>query len=255
METLVANIGAIFGYSVLGIGAVSTATYALFKLFSEKWLTAKFDERLASYKHQQQRELEELRFKIGGLLDRTTKLYQREFEVLPEAWGKLVIAHGNVQGLVAAFQQYPDLDRMSPEQLAEFVDKSALKQWQKEELRQASSKTEYYQTASRWTRFWEVREIYRDYFIYQRKNGIFIRNEIKLGFKAVSDLIHSALLEHEFELQHGNDFRQWDARTKFSKESDNLLDLLEKVVQQRLWDSQTATLSQPTPETPPPQSS
>jgi hypothetical protein len=47
-----------------------------------------------------------------------------------------------------------------------------------------------------------------------------------LGFKAVSGLMHSALVEYEFELQHGNDFRQWDARTKFSKESDNLLDLL-----------------------------
>jgi hypothetical protein len=250
MEKIIANIGAIFGYGILGIGTVSTVTYALFKLFSEKWLTAKFDERLASYKHQQQKELEELRFKISGLLDRTTKLYQREFEVLPEAWGKLVITHGNVQGLVAAFQQYPDLNRMSSEQLEEFVDKSALQQWQKDELRKTSDKTEYYQSASRWTRYWEVRELFRDYFTHQRKNGIFIRNEIKDGFKAVSDLIHAALIEYEFELQNGNGFRQWDARTKFSKESDNLLDLLEKVVQQRLWDSQTASLAQPAPPHP-----
>jgi hypothetical protein len=91
---------------------------------------------------------------------------------------------------------------------------------------------------------WEVRDIYRDYFIYQRKNGIFIRNEIKEKFKTVSDLIHAALLEYEFELQHGNDFRQWEARTRFSRESDGLMDALEEVVQQRLWDSQDAGLQQ-----------
>lgn len=64
MEKILANIGAILGYSVLGIGAVSTATYALFKIFSEKWLTAKFDERLASYKHQEAQET-----RLGGSID------------------------------------------------------------------------------------------------------------------------------------------------------------------------------------------
>jgi len=96
---------------------------------------------LEAYKHQQQKELEELRFKISGLLDRTTKLHQREFEVLPEAWAKLVIAHAKVQGLVSAFQEHPDLDRMTPKQLEEFIQNSQLKQWQKDELRSADGNT------------------------------------------------------------------------------------------------------------------
>jgi hypothetical protein len=235
---------ALLGGGAVAVSAVVGAAYGLFKLFSEKWLTTKFNERLEAYKHQQQKELEELRYKISGLLDRTTKLHQREFDVLPEAWGMLVLAHGNIQGLVAAFQQYPDLDRMSAEQLAEFIEKSNLRQWQKEELRKADNKADYYQTASRWVRFWEVRDIYRDYFIYQRKNGIFIRSEIKAQFKVISDLMHEALSEYEFDLQFGKDFRQWDARTKFSKEGDQLMEALEEIVQQRLWDSQEAFQSQ-----------
>jgi hypothetical protein len=248
IRDFVTAVLAILGGGAVVISALVGAAYGLFRLFSEKWLTARFNERLEAYKHQQQKELEELRFKISGLLDRTTKLHQREFEVLPEAWGLLVIAHGNVQGLVAAFQQYPDLDRMSPEQLAEFIDKSSLRQWQKEELRKASSKTDYYQMASRWVRLWEVRDLYRNYFIYQRKNGIFIRAEIKVLFKVISDLIQEALFEYEFELQHGADFRQWEARTKFSKQSDQLLEGLEQVVQQRLWDSQTSLVQSEMPK-------
>lgn len=202
------TILALFGGGAVIVSALVGAAYGLFRLFGEKWLTAKFNERLEAYKHQQQKELEELRFKISGLLDRTTKLYQREFEVLPEAWGKLVIAHGNVQGLVAAFQQYPDLNRMNADQLTELIDKSNLRDWQKEELRKADNKTDYYQTASRWVRLWEVRDLYREYFVYQLKNGIFIRPEIRQRFKVITDLMQSALFEYEFDLQYGTDFRQ-----------------------------------------------
>jgi hypothetical protein len=231
------------GGAAIVLAAVGAA-YWCFKLFSEKWLTAKFNERLEDYKHKQQRELEELRFKINSLMDRTTKLHQREFDVLPEAWGKLVIAHGNLHGLVAAFQQYPDRNRMNSSELTEFIDKSGLRDWQKQELLRTTDKTEYYQKASRWIRLGEVRDLYRDYFIYQRKNGIFMRNEIKSGLKTVSDLIHKALIEYDFELQNGSGFRQWDARTKFSEEGDKVIEALEVMVQERLWDSQTTRLDQ-----------
>ncbi|MCS3929184.1 hypothetical protein M2175_004215 [Bradyrhizobium elkanii] len=62
-----------------------------------------------------------------------------------------------------------------------------------------------------------------------------MRTEIKSGFKTVSDLIHKALVEYDFELQHGPEFRQWDARIKFSQEGDKLMEDLETVVQQRWW--------------------
>src|SRR6266478_2766141 len=135
MKQTALDLLALVGGGVAVVAGTVALAYWLFKLFSEKWLTAKFEERLAAYKHQQQKELEELRFKISSLMDRTTKLYQREFEVLPEAWAKLVIAHATVQGVVSALQQYPDLDRMNDKQLEEFVQTSQLKQWQKDELR------------------------------------------------------------------------------------------------------------------------
>ena len=61
---------------VAGGGLVGIA-YAMFKRLGEKWLDAKFDERLAAYKHEQQKGLEQLRFKINTLLDRAIKLHHR----------------------------------------------------------------------------------------------------------------------------------------------------------------------------------
>src|SRR6266480_1394315 len=49
----VSSLFATIGYIVVGAGAVGTFVWWLFRTFSEKWLNAKFEERLAAYKHEQ----------------------------------------------------------------------------------------------------------------------------------------------------------------------------------------------------------
>ncbi|MGR9345555.1 hypothetical protein ACU8NW_13200 [Rhizobium leguminosarum] len=68
------------GISIMGLVA---AAYALFKFLGEKWLNQKFAEQLEAYKSEQARELERLRHKINGVFDRTKRLHDREYEVLP----------------------------------------------------------------------------------------------------------------------------------------------------------------------------
>src|ERR1035437_5397427 len=134
----------IFALLCGGVAAVSAAVdvaYWIFKSFSEKWLTSKFDERLAAYKHEQQKELEQLRYKINALMDRTIKLHQKEFDVLPEAWGHLTDAYGVVTATTSFLQQYPDLDQMNGAQLEEFLKDTPFKDWQKDEIRNAAKKT------------------------------------------------------------------------------------------------------------------
>lgn len=127
-----------------GVGAVLAAltglAFGLFKLFGDKWLTAKFDERLENYKHAQQRELEKLRFTINALMDRTTKLNQHEFEVLPQVWALLSEAYSEAAHFTSPLQSYPDLNRMTPAHLIEFLEKSPLENWQKAELSTQSDK-------------------------------------------------------------------------------------------------------------------
>lgn len=242
MEQGLKSLLAFLGGGAVVLAALAGFAYWLFKQFSEKWLTAKFNERLEAYKHQQQKELEELRFKISGLLDRTTKLHQREFDVLPEAWGKLVMAHGHVHSVTAGLQSYPDIDRMSPDQLIEFLEKCPLDNWEKEEIKKQSKKTDYYTKAHDRHKAWEARKTYVDFYTYFRKNGVFIREEIKSKFDAIADLTHGALVEYEIGLQH-KDFALWEARRKLSSEGGALMKALENEVQSRLWDSQAAPRS------------
>ena len=147
MPDVVRDIAAIIGAALVGSAALSGVALWLFKLFGEKWLGAKFSERLEAFKHDQQLEIEHLRFEINKRLDRTIKLHQREFEVLPRAWSLLAESYNSVRSLTSAFQSYPDVDRMTHAHLEEFPSESPLKNWQKDELKSADDKNKSYQDA------------------------------------------------------------------------------------------------------------
>jgi hypothetical protein len=77
----------------------------------------------------------------GRLVDRATKLNQREFDVIPEAWARLCDAYEATRSLVASLQTLPDIDNMTSEHQNEFISGCKLEEWQKKELGSAESKT------------------------------------------------------------------------------------------------------------------
>ena len=115
MEALEPLLKFVGGIVVAG-GGLSLIAYQVFRLLTAQWLDARFEKRLQALKHEQQKELEQLRYKVSALLDRAVKLHQREFDALPEAWSKLNDVYWYVRSFVHPFQTYPDLDRMNPDQ-------------------------------------------------------------------------------------------------------------------------------------------
>jgi hypothetical protein len=95
---------------ILGLGiaatAVVAAAYAVFQFLGKRWLEARFAERLEKFKHDQNQEIERLRYRINALMDRTTKLHQHEFEVLPEIWNKLGIAFSATSNFTSRMASY-----------------------------------------------------------------------------------------------------------------------------------------------------
>ena len=68
----------------LGITAsvAAAAAYAAFQFLGKPWLDARFAERLEKFKHDQNQEIERLRYRINDfVMDRTTQPHQHEFEV------------------------------------------------------------------------------------------------------------------------------------------------------------------------------
>jgi hypothetical protein len=236
----IANFGAVIGYGILGSGALVTLAYWLFKMFSEKWLSAKFNERLETFKHEQQKELEQLRFKIGALMDRTLKLHQREFEVLPEAWSKMATAYAAVTGVSMGLQQYADVSAMSSSVLNEHLLDKDFNETTKEEIRHATGekRNKIYIRNERWRRknlagaeLFQMQE-------YLDKNGVFIRPAIKAKLLGMEAILRAAYVELEYNISNPEDHLPWNARKRLSDEGKALRSEIEKMVQERLWDSQ-----------------
>lgn len=223
-------------------GGVVAISYAVFKKFGEKWLDTKFEERLAAYRHAQQKELEQLRFQINALLDRATKLHQREFEVMPEAWAKLNDAYWKVSAFVSPMQSYPSLDAMSNAQLEEFLKACDLNEWEKAEVLKAAEKTEYYIEHIFWHRLTEAKSIAREAHSFIAKNGIFLPPEIKSQFVEVDALVWDALDEHEQNERYKTIPRESKKQQALRTAAPGLIESLEKVVQGRLWNSQREAL-------------
>src|SRR5690348_15975375 len=77
----------IVGAIVIGVGGLSLIVYQAFKHLAARWLDARLDERLQALKHEQEKELEQLRFKISALLDRATKLHpHKRYPAFPFAF-------------------------------------------------------------------------------------------------------------------------------------------------------------------------
>ncbi len=250
METL-DQVLKIVGALVVAGGSLSLIVYQVFKHLAAKWLDAKFEERLQTLKHQHDKEIEELRFKISALLDRATKLHQREFEVLPEAWSKLNDAFWTVQSFVSPMQSYPDIDRMSKPQQDEFISSCRLLDWQKAELREAEDKNKLYQEQIFWHNLNDARAKARDAYTYVIKNGIFVSDDIRTKFAAIHDLVWNALIEHQMNEEHKPHPRERKQIRQLLSEGEDLMKGLERVVHERLWpvDDTALTLR---PSGPPP---
>jgi hypothetical protein len=225
---------AAFGGIVLVAGTIVAATYGLFKMFAGRWLDSRFAERREALKHEQQKQLEALKVQIARLIDRATKLNQREFEVIPEAWARLCEVFERTRSLGAPLETYPDIDNMMSERRNEFIGRCKLEEWEKKELASTENKIDYYRKRLFWHNLVETQEYARELYMYVRKNSILMPIDIRKQLHKLDQLIRSALIEQEHNHQYEYVPQIFEERGKFMKEGETIMTNLETAIEQRL---------------------
>jgi hypothetical protein len=223
------------GWLILYGGSIAAAAYAMFRFFGETWLKSRFDRQLEALKSGQEQELERLRFRINTLFDRATKLHQSEFEVLPEIWHRLVLAHNAIGVFTNEFQQYPDLSRMTAVELDEYLEGTTLKPSEKDAIRQSITKTDEYIKRIFRHRYADSNNALRDYAVYLATKGIFLKPSMREKFKELERIMNSALIEHVFNEREDIRPRERKARRAFLDRGAPLMKEIEADVESRLW--------------------
>lgn len=226
-------------YGLLGLIFVSAlvCAYLIFRFLGAKWLDAKFNERLESYKHAQQQEIERLRYKINSLFDRTIKIHQLEFENLPETWRKLTDAFFFTKETTFSFENFTNIGVLSPDQAIIILKEDGFKESDINVIMEASDRQGAYMKLMSARRLQKTAEVVRDFRVHIRKYGIFVRPEIRKNIELLETLIAEALTEYSVSMRYAVDFKEGGKVEALQSKGESMYLALEKQVQDRLWNS------------------
>ncbi len=229
-ETIFESIGKLVLY---GGGAVGMA-YGLFVFLGKKWIENKFATKLEEYKSDQNKEIENLRYRINTLFNRVMKIHEKEYEVLPEAWVKLQDAKGHISRLVSRFQTFPDFSRLSETEI-----KTNLKgyNWEDQEidaLISAYDKNEHFQEKIFWKRLEEAKLKFDDFHNYIIRNRIFLSKELKEQFNKADDLMRDTIIDREIGEEARDHKMKIESYKQLKENIEIIVDTIEKLVQERL---------------------
>ncbi|MBW8000895.1 MAG: hypothetical protein FVQ80_02605 [Planctomycetes bacterium] len=181
------------------------------------------------------RKLQQQKAEYNKLFNRVTKIHEKEFEVLPEAWFKMQDALGRISSLVSRITLRPDLDRMGEAALEEFMAKSKLYEHEKKELRESPNKLDYYQKTIFWHDSHEAQQAFQDFHNYIIRNQIFLTSKLQEQFMKLDDIMWSAIVYRK-EGEGGKDSASREMRMSAYKQirddvepiRDEIADLLQK---------------------------
>ena len=229
-EIFFSTLGKIIAYG----GSSVAIAYAAFTFFGKKWIENLFQKRLEIYKHEHAKEIEHLKYQINSLLNRVTKIHEKEFEVLPAAWNKLHDALEMISWFTSIFQQYPDLDRFSSNELSTFVTDCKLLEFQKNELLKSENKTEYYKEKIFFHNLSEARKIYSEFHKYITRNRIFLSPDLRRNFQKVDGILWESLIKKEI----GEEAKDYEmivqAHRDIRDQVNEIVEKIENLVQDRL---------------------
>jgi hypothetical protein len=224
----------IIGKIVLyGGGAVGIA-YGLFVFLGKNWIENKFATRLEAYKAKQNKELEDVKYKINTLFNRVLKIHDKEMEVLPEAWSKLHDAIDHISSLVNVLQQYPDFTIQKEEDIISYLESLQWEKHQIDDLLHSPDRNKHFQDKIFWYRLSEARKMFSEFHKYIIRNKIFMGKELKDQFSKVGDLLWESLITREVGEEAKDHKMIVESYKKLKDNLSQIVDDIENIMQKRL---------------------
>lgn len=233
IEFLQTGYGLLATVVAAGGGGAAVAVLVI-RSFGDRWLQAKFDRQLEDVRHQQNVELSRLRIEIDSMLSGALKLQEREFEVLPTLWANVFEAHRHTAGVASPLKTFPDMRRASELQLDEFLSGTPLSDSQKDEVRNASNRTEVYGGIIFRYQMGDAQDMHKKMQIFIAQNAIFIPDAILAKVRALGALLWHVIVHYRTG-HEAEEFKMMTAAwEKLDTEAKPLMDEIEALVRERL---------------------
>ena len=201
------------GGPTLAVGL--SAGFGLFKVLGPKLVDHRLNLRLERFKADRQTDLERLRQFLSG---RVSRIHEKEFEVLPEAWFMMQVAHGAASEAVTPFLfgfEQRDITTLTDEELDIFLSKETfLSDIQKARLRKSADRKTYFRDARELYSINDALEKYVLFSNYLFKHSIFMTEDLYAKFRAVADDLSCGVQEYRIGKDADNSLMQEAASQK-----------------------------------------
>ncbi|MCO7728945.1 hypothetical protein NJB93_20480 [Brucella intermedia] len=235
-----AEISKYIGIVVAAGGGGAAVVFGVFQAWGKGWLDNHFNRRLEEFKHEQTKEIERMKLKVSTVFDRSVRLHQLEFEALPTLWEKLFEAYKECAKFIAPFRQYADIARMNNEKLTSYLVEIGYSKIEIEIINDSDDKEQSFVRLTEIKNFNKASDTYNSFREYFQKKSVFLDKDLKDKIDSISALTRAALYE-----QHDNLIERYGKMERsnikaFQDRANGLMDEIEALVKQRLWDATTA---------------
>lgn len=228
LQTIAASGVAILSFIVLR----STA-------LGERLFSYHLERKIAGLKHSQNEAIEALRADLAHTGDRGRRANEKEFDALSSIWDSFVDAFLKTNQAVISYMSFPDLDTLSPADLAAFLETSELSAPQRQQVLDAAKKVDMYSKIMDLRRINAAGAAIFDVRLLLRRRGIFVQTSIIDEFKKALDVLGKAQVERFMHFQHGRSGIGFDASSRLLSDGEKIFDELQSVVRTRLLERLT----------------
>jgi hypothetical protein len=215
-EKILEFLGKIVAYG----GGAAVIAYLIFAFLGKKTLETWFAKRLRKFEYE-----------LNSLFNRATKIHEKEFEVLPEAWTKLDNLLDLARQFIRETHSIPDLNNKSSQELEVFLSKQNLNEDEKQNVRKHNDKRRWYFHV----KSDRVGNACLDFQDYITKNAIFLSSDLKSEFKKAEETIRTAWATRSTaEESKDRNKHIMEACQIIQKQMKPIVEKIEELVQKRL---------------------
>src|SRR5215204_4706104 len=180
-QTIASSAVIILGF----IGMRSTA-------LGERLLSHHLDNKITALKHSHQQEIEALKADLGHLQDRGRRAIEQEYDATARTWTAFVGAFLKTNQCVVAWMSYPELNKLSEDDLRAFLETTELSDAQRKQVAASADKERMYTKIVQLRQINSARSAVFESRMLLRTDGIFLPKVMMEAFKDALDLLSKA---------------------------------------------------------------
>ena len=217
-----------------GVGALATFVVLLPSKLGKRLMSQYFEKRVADLKHEQSKEMGKVQADLDHLKDRGTRSNEREYQAITQTWERFVEAFRATKTAIVQFMRYPDLDRMSGDDVKSFLDANDVPERSQPYILEASDKKRAFTNYVRNKALNDAGsaiETVRDTLL---KQSVFIPAGLYQQFDAAVSRLHGAWVQQTMEDAYQNRGDQVDSMALIGSEGQSVYETLRDAVRARL---------------------